>query len=154
MAAENTLLFGASAIRCSSRFHLQNPDLLRKRWMSWPCYCFFPFSHLFFLPVFFPFHWRLKLCLCWAPRQILPLLCSLFQITLKSDAGFGQSPLALGFCAAVRVRSYDLWFADDMSNASLVAVAVVSRLRWFCKAVSMVQYDVTEASRRCYGELI
>lgn len=116
---------------------------------------FLPLSHLFFfLSFFFPFHWRLKLCLCWAPRQILPLLCSLFQITLESDAGFGQSPLALGFCAAVRVRSYDLWFADDMSNASLVAVAAVSRLRWFCKAVSNVQYDVTEASHHCYGELI
>ena len=88
------------------------------------------FSFLFFFFFFFPFHWRLKLCLCKAPRQILPLLCSLFQITLKSDAGLGQSPLALGFCAAVRVRSYDLWFADDMSNASLVAVEVVSNVRY------------------------
>lgn len=60
-----------------------------------------------------------------ALRQIPPLLCSLFQTTLKADASFGQSPLALGFCAAVRVRSYNLWFADDMSNASLVAVEVV-----------------------------
>ena len=106
---------------------------------------FLPLSHLFSFPFFyfflffFPFHWRLKLCLCKAPRQILPLLCSLFQITLKSDAGLGQSPLALGFCAAVRVRSYDLWFADDMSNASLVAVEVVFRK----SKVSNVRYDVT-----------
>lgn len=30
MAAENTLLLSASAIRCSSQFHLQNPDLLKE----------------------------------------------------------------------------------------------------------------------------
>lgn len=85
------------------------------------------FSIFFFLSFFFPFHWRLKLCLRKAPRQIWPLLCGLFQIPLKSDAGFGQSPLALGSCAAVRVRSYDLGFADDMSNASLVAVELLSQ---------------------------
>lgn len=53
MAAENTLLFAASAIRCSSQFHLQNPDLLKEWWMSWPCYCFFPLSYLFFFLSFF-----------------------------------------------------------------------------------------------------
>lgn len=52
MAAENTLLFAAHAIRCSSQFHLQNPDLLKKWWMSWPRYCFFPFLVFFFLSFF------------------------------------------------------------------------------------------------------
>lgn len=71
-----------------------------------------------------------------ALRQILPLLCSLFQITLKADASFGQSPLALGFCAAVRVRCYDLWFADDMNNALLVAVEPVLQ-----SMLSKVKFD-------------
>ena len=44
------------AVRCIcnsplSQFHLQNPDLLEKWWMSWPRYCFFPFL-IFFLYFF------------------------------------------------------------------------------------------------------
>lgn len=37
-----------------------------------------------------------------------PLFAHASKTALKSKAGFGQHPLALGFCAAVRVRSYDL----------------------------------------------
>lgn len=47
MAAENTLLFGASAIRCSSQFHLQNPDLLKKMMDELAMLLFLPLSHLF-----------------------------------------------------------------------------------------------------------
>lgn len=77
----------------------------------------FPFLMFFFF--FLPCIEDGSSALASALRQIPPLLCSLFQLTLKADASFGQSPLALGFCAAVRVRSYDLRFVNDMNNASL-----------------------------------
>lgn len=138
MAAENTLLFGASAIRCSSQFHLQNPDLLKKWWMSWLCYCFFPFLIFLYLSIFFHPIEDWSSVFVGLPGEFCPSFARCFRTALKSDAGCGQSPLALGFCAAVRVRSYDLWFADDMSNALLVAVEVVLQSK-----VSNVRNDVT-----------
>lgn len=87
-----------------------------KRNDRWAGYAsLFPLSPVFLFFFFFPIEDRSS-ALASALRQIPPLLCSLFQITLKADASFVQSPLALGFCAAVRVRSYDLWFADDMNT--------------------------------------
>lgn len=80
--------------------------------------------------------------------KFCPSFARCFKITLKSDAGFGQSPLALGFCAAVRVRSYNLWFADDMSNALLVAVEVVLQSK-----VSNVRNDVTGATHHITDRL-
>lgn len=68
--------------------------------------CFFPLSCSPHPPFFFSI--PLKLCLCQTGRQILPPLCTLLRITFKSGAGFGRSPSALGFCAAVRIRSCDL----------------------------------------------
>lgn len=140
MAAENTLLFSASAIRCSSQFHLQNPDLFKGMMDELVMLGSLPFLMFFFFFFFFPSIEDWSSALASALRQIPPLLCSLFQITLKADASFGQSPLALGFCAAVRVRSYDLWFADDMNNASLVAVEAVlqstsSNVRFDCPSL-------------------
>lgn len=149
MAAENTLLFGASAIRCSSQFHLQNPDLLKKWWMSWLCYCFSPLPHLFlYLSIFFHTIEDWSSVYVRLQGKFCPSFARCFKITLKSDAGFGQSPLALGFCAAVRVRSYDLWFADDMSNALLVAVEVVLQSK-----VSNVRNDVTGATHHITDRL-
>lgn len=101
---------------------------------SWPlkemmdelCYC--SFSSLSSPSFFFrsiedgnSVHLRLR-------RRILTLFARRFKTRSTSDAGFGQSPLAL--CAAVRVRSFDLWFADDTSSTWLVAV------RWFGKPKS------------------
>lgn len=89
MAAENTLLFTASAICCSSKFHLQNPDLSEKWWRSWPnCHVFLLLllflSHLFPSFIFF-FHiiedWsfvyvRLR-------GEFGPSFCQLFQNRFK-----------------------------------------------------------------------
>lgn len=103
---------------------------------------FFLLSHLFSPFIFFSSILPLKI-------EALSMLGSgansghpfahCFKTTLKSETGSGQSPLALGFCAAVRVKSYNLWFADDMSNASLMAIELVLQ-----SEVSNVRYDVTD----------
>lgn len=96
-------------------------------------------------PPFFFFSIPLKLCLCWAWRQILPSLCTLLRITFKSGAGFGRSPSALGFCAAVRITSCDLWFADDMSMELLVAVEALLQIN-----PGNMWYDATGKQPSCY----
>ena len=68
---------------------------------------FLPLSHLFLS--FFSIPLKIEaLSVLGSEANSCSLFCSLFQTTFKSDAGFGQRPLALGFCAAVCVRSYDL----------------------------------------------
>lgn len=54
MAAENALLFSASAIRCSSQFHLQNPDLLKGMIDELVMLASFPFLMFFFSSSSFP----------------------------------------------------------------------------------------------------
>lgn len=139
------------AVSCICTFHssllyLQNSDLFEKKWWkSWPwlfVFSCFSFSCTPHPPFFFPYHWS---CLCWARRQILPPLCTLLRITFKSGAGFGRSPSALGFCAAVRIRSCDLWFADDMSVELLVAVKALLQIN-----PSNVWYDATGKHPSCY----
>lgn len=131
MAAENTLLFSASAHSTHPRFYLQESwPFKNKWWRSWSWISLF----ILFISVFlhltssFPsfFHTIEFLSMLGLKANSSPL-CTLFHITFKSSAGLARAPRLL---ASVQRFASEVLICDaQMTWARSLLVAVQTLLQ-------------------------